>query len=59
MSFLDIQQQCARLGIGRKCTWTIISSTGSFDIMMEEESCCGSDRPKRNAVLEDLLPPKD
>jgi hypothetical protein len=36
MSFMDMQQWYGHLGIGRKCTWTIISSTGLFDCVMKE-----------------------
>jgi len=32
---MDMQQRYVLLGIGRKCTWTIISSIGSFDIVMK------------------------
>jgi hypothetical protein len=32
---LDMQQRYAHLGMGRKCTWTIISSSGSLDIVMK------------------------
>jgi hypothetical protein len=55
----DARAVCT-FGNRQKMYRTIISSTGSFDsVMRKKKICCGSDRPHRNAILQDLPPPSD
>lgn len=57
---LDMQKRYAHLGIGRKFTWTIISSSGSLDMVMKGRKVAVDQSViTKNAMLEDLLLPKE